>query len=256
MLGKNYVRAIELAKILDISKSSMYFLIHPEQKKKVAIKKALKEKRKLGKKNFVMLSKKRNNINFIRDNGNVLIEIDDFLNNHKIYNFKFINELSNESFLKRIEVTKVKSLDDYDDYISTSQFRDITGFTNYQIKKLRESGEIQYKQIIDERYPVNATGRTQYLYDKRSIIEYIKSKNIDIKTEKEIVYEFTKQFYSANEIQDYLYCKYEKNVSKLTIYRRITQSNEIPGIRIGSMIKVPILEFNQLQLKEIFKIDT
>ena len=86
MLGKNYVRAIELAKILDISKSSMYFLIHPEQKKKVAIKKALKEKRKLGKKNFVMLSKKRNNINFIRDNGNVLIEIDDFLNNHKIYN--------------------------------------------------------------------------------------------------------------------------------------------------------------------------
>lgn len=254
-MDKHYVTAKQLSSILGVTKSSIYLIMHPEKKEKVAIEKAKKENRKLGKKKFVMYKEQHGKINYVKENRNVLIDIDHFLNTHKMFNFKFINEINRESFLKRMEITEEVTINEYPKELQTKDLKEILGVSTYKIKTLRESNILKYRVVEDERYPIHSLGRKQYIYTKKSLLEYIKIHDIKLKPIQRTYYKFDAQFYTVKEIQQYILKQYDFKIHTQTVYRRINDTKEIPAIRIGTLIKVPILEFKQLDLKYIFKID-
>lgn len=254
-MRKKYITAKNLADILGVPKSTIYLIMNPEKKKKVAVKKAKKEGRPLGEKKFALFQEKHSKIEFKKENGYIKIDIDNFLENHKMFDFKFKNEYNNESFLDRMHIKEKPSLEDYPDYLQTSEIKELTGFSTYKLKRLREQNEIEYKVIEDKRYSPNAPGRMQYRYSKQSLQEYAKKHNIMLTPYKKDIPKYTKQFYTVKEVQDYIKRVYNKEISNLTVYRRINNTKQIPAIRIGTMIKIPILEFQELDLKSIFNID-
>lgn len=248
-MDKKLINLYELSIILDTQKSTMYYITHPEKKKAVALKKAEKENRILKEDNI-----HTEKLNITKECKEYIIDIDKFLNEHKIYNFKFQNETADKSFLDRMLVKKIININDYPEYISTNLVKEAIDITNYELQKLRQKNLIKYKIIENAKYPVGSSGRNQYLYDKNSIIEYYKNNNIKLTPICKTNYNISKQFYTIKEIQEYLLNKYNTEVSISTIYRRIAQSNEIPAIKLATMIRIPILEFNKLNLDNIFKI--
>lgn len=236
----NYITANDLATILDTYKSTVYYTMHPSKKHKIASIKALKENRKLGNKICI-----QNYTNYLKNNKNILINIDELINKHKVSkNFKF----KGSSFLERMKYTI--DINSFPEYLSTKQVKIITGFSNYKIIKLRNDNSIKFVNFVDENYPINSKGRTQFLYYKESLMEYLKNNNITINDNTKI--KISKQFYSPKEVQEYLESQYNIKKSLSTIYRRILITKEIPAIRFGYMLKIPILEFKELDLKKIF----
>lgn len=249
---KRYITAKELSLILDVSKAFVYLTMYPEKKFEIALSKAKKENREMNIKDIDDY-KEKHEIEFIKDNKNVLIDIDQFLDNHKVFDFKFINELEGVSFLERLKVFKTCNINDFPSLLKTSQVFEIADISRYELNKLRSNNLIKYKIVENPNYPKTSKGYIQYLYDRDSIVRYCNANNIDI-CKKEPVYCFSKQFYNIHEVIDYIESKYEKKISKNTVYRRISDTHEIPAIRVGTTIRIPIIEFEMLDHRKIFNI--
>jgi hypothetical protein len=236
-MEKTYINANDLATILGTYKSTIYYIMHPEKKMQVAQKKATKENRETN------IESRSLNVDFIKYNNSIKIDIDEFLEEHKISkNFQFVGK----SFLDRMLIdTDMTTLPDY---LTTKQVKAVTSLSNYKIIKLRDL--IDTKIEINLNYPPSSKGRFQYLYNKNELIHYLQCNGMQLNSEKKI--KFTKQFFTAKEVVDYLKINYGINKSVSTIYRRIIITKEIPAIRFGYMLKIPILEFTMLDLHSIF----
>ncbi len=175
------------------------------------------------------------------------IDIDKLLLANKLNNFKFLFEDDKTSFLTRMQ-NKI-SIDDYPDELRTKDIVEITGFPKAKIFYMRTHNQLDYKTIQDQRYMLDSLGRKQYVYSKQSLIEYLnkhnkKAYNFNIK--------FTQQFYTTREAITYIKKRLNITISLKTLYRYIHEYGEIPAIKIGGIIRIPILEFESLNLKIIF----
>lgn len=185
------------------------------------------------------------------NNGKHEIDLDTLLLKSKISNFKFSFELDNTSFVSRM--IKPIHEDDLPSILRTKDIIELTGFSKYKISYIRKKELIKYNVIEDNRYNKNAKGRLQYLYDKESFLNYVKDHKIKLKNVDTI---FTKQFYSTKDTLHYLFNYKKIKVSQRTLHRYIYK-NLIPAIKIGETIRIPILEFTNLNIESIFsKLDS
>ena len=175
------------------------------------------------------------------------IDIDTFLDRHKIFDFKFSNELENKTFIDRM--IKPIDLSGYPDQLTTKNVRDITNFSCAKIKYMRDHNKLQYETFVALRYPTDSKGRIQYLYTKESLVNYLKCQKISIGNE----FIPSKQFYSTSEALEYINKKNNLHISLKTLYRYIYNYRKIPAIKVGGNIKIPILEFSQLDFNELYK---
>lgn len=240
IMKKYTITAKELSIILGIQRSTMYYIMYPEKKEALAIKKAQKENR-----SSVNQKYPQTKINYEKELRLIKIDIDHFVNEHKISkSFRF----EGESFLDRMIISF--DADEYPNLLSTKELKELTNLSTYQIKKIRELNLVKYSIIENTTYPIYSKNRYQYMYDKSSLLNYLNSINHTLKPV--IKYNITKQFYSAKEFRDYLKEEHGIETSISTIYRRILVTKEIPAIRIGSMLKIPILELKRLDFSTIF----
>lgn len=175
------------------------------------------------------------------------IYIDDFLEDRKIFKFKFYNEYENKSFI--IRMLRKANIEELPNELKTKDILSFTNMTYQKLKTLREKDIIKYRIEENKNYSINAKGRFQYIYDKESVIKYLIKKNFNTSKEQII---YSKQFYSTTETIEILQ-KNNINISLKTLYRYIYNYNLIPAVKIGGKIYVPIIEFHKLELKKIFK---
>lgn len=154
-----------------------------------------------------------------------------------------------------MEINVNHYIKEYPEWLTTKELRQIVNYSQTKLKSLRDNELIYYKTITDERYKPNAKGRIQYLYSRDSIIKYLENNEEKTLLQNRKSYIFEKQFITPKEVKKYIADKYNCDISLTTIYRNINLK-EVPAIKIGSMIKIPILEFTEdTNIKEIFNIE-
>ena len=143
----------------------------------------------------------------------------------------------------------------YPEKLTTRIVKDLTGLTSAKLNTIRNNNLMQFEKVENLNYPPHLKGRLSYVYYKDSLIKYAEKNNIELKNNTS-TYEISKQFYTPNEVQKYISDTYNKNISIPTIYRRIRETKQIPAVKIGTSLRIPILEFKNLPLIDIFNIKT
>lgn len=231
----------ELSILLDICKTTIYSRMVKENEAVKTMK-----KHSISRENF-------KNIYYVEEGNSYKVKIDRLLNEHKLYDFSFLTELENKSFLERIKKIKIIRITDLPSLLKTTDVEYFFNLTRAKLDVLRKKDIIKYELTEDLRYPKNSKNRKRYLYDKLSLIKYARDQDIYINRKEIVTYDFRKEFYSPLEVVDYLKQEYNFTVSVMTIHRKIKEK-KIPCIRIYDLKKIPILEFKSLNHFEIFKI--
>lgn len=164
-----------------------------------------------------------------KDTLNYRIDIDSFLINHKVNNFKFIYESTNYSFSDRLK-DNLESLSEKEGNLTARQVCKVLNINNYKLYLLRQNKKIQ----------ANKVNLTRYKYTATHLKDYIKAENLITQS---YIYKYSKQFYSPKEVVEILKERFNLSVSLKTVYRYIYDYNKIPCVKIGGNLKIPILEF-------------
>ena len=177
-----------------------------------------------------------------------IIDIDELFLKSKLNNFRFMFEDDKTSFLTRMQ--RKISIEDYPEELRTKDIIEITGFSKAKIFYMRTHEKIKYCFIRDPRYSALSKGNTQYIYSKQSLIEYL---DMHHKPTYNFEIQFIKQFYTTNEAIKYIMERINKKISLKTLYRYIHEYGEVPAIKIGGIIRIPILEFESINIEKVFE---
>jgi predicted transcriptional regulator len=155
------------------------------------------------------------------------IDIDEFLSQQKVNDFLFEFEEKGTSFSEQLKAYN------FSEFISVDEVKNILDINNYELRKLRVSGDIDFKKVSAKRF----------LYETNSVLKYA----YQVKNKAKLPYRFkySKQFYSPTEIQEILNEKYGIIISRKTLYRYIYTYNVVPCIKVSGNLRIPILEFNK-----------
>jgi len=162
------------------------------------------------------------------------IDFDKFLIDNKTYNFLFDFEIKNTSFSDRLIAYN------FPDTIDAKMARNILNLNDYELRNLRIRNEIKAEQIK----------KTRYVYDTNSVLKKAAELgNISYH------YKYSKQFYKPTDIVEIL-SKRGITINTRTLYRYINDYKNVPCIKVGGSLRIPILEFDSNVLpnaKDIFK---
>lgn len=230
----NYLTTNDIAKILDVHAMTIYFYIHPEKSNNYL--KKLNE-------NYESVD----HIKYTKKNKHIIIDINEVINEYKVYDFTFINE---GNFENRLKVLNRDIINKKGEYIKTSDVVKYIGMTKQMLITRIEKGQIKYKIKENKDFPEGSKGRKQYLYDKNDCIACV-PKNKSKLNDYTII--ASKQFFKIKEVIQFMKDVYNYETNTNTIRRRITKKS-IEGIMINKTIRIPILEFINLSHDVVFQI--
>jgi hypothetical protein len=163
------------------------------------------------------------------------IDFDQFLIDHKVYNFLFDYEVKNTSFSERLIAYN------YPDTIDAKMAKEILNLqSDYELRKIRIRNEIKAKQINE----------TRYVYDTNSVLK--KAAKMGIMSH---YYKYSKQFYKPADVIAILN-NIGFSMNTRALYRYINEYKNVPCIKVGGALRIPQLEFEDNVLpyaKDIFK---
>jgi len=216
--------------------------MNPEKKHKIAVDKARRENREVvGTKHFRHFKQEHGELKYKKIKGRIVIDIDDFIDRHKLFNFNIIDP----PFSNRLYIKKEINDTDLPLHLTKAFLHTHYSMNAYQVKKMRESGLVKHhKEIIKN---VEA-----YVYSREDVIKYADLYHFMFNGE---IIELTNEpmFYKVEDIQEKIRIDFNISVDLSTINRKITETKEIPAVRVGTLLRIPIQEFNELEIENVFQ---
>lgn len=182
---------------------------------------------------------KHENIEFQKIGKYKIINLNQFVENHKLYDFK---DIDYEKFIF-LEIKLEDYFNSLPDYIPSKEIISYFGYSRNYLNKLKDDNKIKFITVESKK--------NKYLYYKNDILNEVIKKSFEndqiifIKRPKKL-------FYKIKEIQEILN-NLGIETSQITINRRIL-NHEIPAIRVRQQLRIPIPLFNEIKESELSKI--